>query len=71
MKLKWIETGKLDNFLADKIKHEDPLVARFLTHIESLSTAVMLQLLQHPDDQTRESMAQSGPLNRCICLPTK
>ncbi|EFT2865053.1 DUF2773 domain-containing protein [Escherichia coli] len=58
-KLKWIETGKLDNFPANKIKHQDPLVARFLTHTESLSPAVMLQLLQHPDDQTRESMAQS------------
>ncbi|EHO7996761.1 DUF2773 domain-containing protein [Escherichia coli] len=60
-KLQWIEAGKLDNFPADKIKHEDSLVARFLTHIERLSPAVMLQLLQHPDDQTRESMAQSWP----------
>ncbi|MCV5791594.1 hypothetical protein OFN52_31560, partial [Escherichia coli] len=60
--------GKLDNFPANKIKHQDPLVARFLTHTESLSPAVMLQLLQHPDDQTRESMAQSWPAQQMHLL---
>lgn len=60
-KLQWIETGKIGKFSTDDLKHEDPLVTRLLTHMESLPATMMLQLLQHPDDQTREYMAQRLP----------
>ncbi|TLU80821.1 DUF2773 domain-containing protein [Escherichia sp. E4930] len=67
-KLQWIEQGKVEKFAAGNVKHEDPLVARFLTRMESLPTDVMLQLLQHPDDQTREYMAQRWPARQMHLL---